>query len=89
MYFLEWKCCANVFLGVGMLSGCARAFLRKKIGIHMLAGLATSSQKAGQKKSAKNEFGKFISMEKYIHLLLIVCIWQSPKFNQVGLNLAH
>jgi hypothetical protein len=38
--------------------------------------------KAGQKKSAKSEFGEFTSMEKCTQVLLIERICQRQKFNK-------
>jgi hypothetical protein len=38
---------ANVFLGVGMLPGCAGTFPRKDLEIQMLAGLTPSSLTGG------------------------------------------
>jgi hypothetical protein len=82
---------------VGTPHNATGAFPGKEVGgVQVLAGLAPSSHvvgsllraplagEVGQKNLANSELSKFTSMEKYIQLLLIKCIWQSKKFDQVG-----
>ncbi len=65
--------CTNPFPEGGWDTGIGRhRFIHPNSGILIENPLAG---KAGQKNSAKIEFGKFTSMEKYTLQLLTECIW--------------